>query len=235
MSSVIEELEQSFGSLIADITVKTGKIPKLTGGEKQDAISDVERLLAEAEDLVDQIDIEAGSLPSQSRQKAQKRVQSYKQELGKSEKEFRRSRIAMYDYHQGRDELLGPDDPHHSEDQVDTEAKKMRSFYELFYKRAKLLDNTETLNKGSRRLEEGYKMALETEQIGAQIMDDLSRDRETIIRARERLKDTDGNLSKSSRVLRNMMRRVVQNRVVVAIIVLVLLAVIIVGIYFAVK
>ncbi|XP_065834123.1 vesicle transport through interaction with t-SNAREs homolog 1A-like isoform X2 [Oscarella lobularis] len=218
MSSVIEELEQSFGSLIADITVKTGKIPKLTGGEKQDAISDVERLLAEAEDLVDQIDIEAGSLPSQSRQKAQKRVQSYKQELGKSEKEFRRSRIAMYDYHQGRDELLGPDDPHHSEDQ-----------------RAKLLDNTETLNKGSRRLEEGYKMALETEQIGAQIMDDLSRDRETIIRARERLKDTDGNLSKSSRVLRNMMRRVVQNRVVVAIIVLVLLAVIIVGIYFAVK
>ena len=68
----------------------------------------------------------------------------------------------MYDYHQGRDELLGPDDPHHSEDQVDTEAKKMRSFYELFYKRAKLLDNTETLNKGSRRLEEGYKMALET-------------------------------------------------------------------------
>eukprot|EP00118_Oscarella_pearsei_P005021 m.22353 g.22353 ORF g.22353 m.22353 type:complete len:218 (+) comp28334_c0_seq2:30-683(+) len=216
--SVIEDLEQSFGALTAEVTVKTGKIPKLSGGEKQDAISDVERLINEAEELLDQIDIEAQSLPSENRHRAQNRLKSYRQELTKSDKEFRRARIALYDYHQGRDELLGPDDPHHSEDQ-----------------RAKLLDNTEKLNKGSMRLEEGYKMALETEQIGAQIMGDLTRDRETITRARERLRDTDGNLSKSSHVLRSMMRRVIQNKIIVAIICLVLLAVIIVGIYFAIK
>jgi hypothetical protein len=31
--SVIEDLEQSFGSLTADISAKTGKIPKLSGSK----------------------------------------------------------------------------------------------------------------------------------------------------------------------------------------------------------
>lgn len=67
---------------------------------------------------------------------------------------------------------MGPDDPHYSEDQ-----------------RTRLLENTERLDRSSKRLEDGYKMTLETQQIGNEIMDDLARDRETIVRARERVCD----------------------------------------------
>jgi len=49
------------------------------------------------------------------------------------------------------------------------------------------LDSTARLEKSSDRLEEGHRIAVETEQIGLDIMDNLSRDRETIQRARSRV------------------------------------------------
>ncbi|GFR79041.1 vesicle transport through interaction with t-SNAREs homolog 1A-like, partial [Elysia marginata] len=67
-----------------------------------------------------------------------------------------------------RDELLG-DDTHESEDQ-----------------RARLLDNTETLERTSRRLDHGYRIAIETEQMGSAIMEDLHNQRQTIQRSRGR-------------------------------------------------
>ncbi|XP_062518378.1 vesicle transport through interaction with t-SNAREs homolog 1A-like [Corticium candelabrum] len=216
--SVIEDLEQNFASLTAEITAKTGRIPKLSGSEKRQVTEEIERHVAEANELIDQIDIEIQSLPHSARQKASSRVKSYRKDIATAEKELRRAQVALYDYEQGRDELMGPDDPHYSEDQ-----------------RTKLLDNTEKLDRSSRRLDEGYKIALETQEIGNEIMDNLSRDRETITRARERLRDTDTNLSKSGQLLRTILRRMIQNKIIIAIICIVLVAVIITGIYFAVS
>lgn len=53
--------------------------------------------------------------------------------------------------------------------------------------RQSLLDNTETLERTSTRLTQGHKIALETEHIGAQILNDLYSQRETISHARERV------------------------------------------------
>ncbi|CAL1545355.1 unnamed protein product, partial [Lymnaea stagnalis] len=63
------------------------------------------------------------------------------------------------------------DDTHDSEDQ-----------------RARLLDNTETLERTGRRLDHGYRIAIETEQIGGQIMEDLHHQRQTINRSRGRVR-----------------------------------------------
>ncbi|KFP80773.1 Vesicle transport through interaction with t-SNAREs 1A, partial [Apaloderma vittatum] len=99
----------------------------------------------------------------------------------------KRSRIAYSD--EVRNELLG-DNGNSSENQ-----------------RAHLLDNTERLERSSRRLEAGYQIAVETEQIGQEMLENLSHDREKIQRARERLRETDANLGKSSRILTGMLRR----------------------------
>lgn len=52
----------------------------------------------------------------------------------------------------------------------------------------KLLDNTERLERTGKTLTEGYRVVLETEQIGAAVLQDLSVQRETIQRSRGRVR-----------------------------------------------
>lgn len=153
-------------------------------------------------------------LPIKDRQKYNTRVKSYKAELSKLQKDNKRAKLGI---DSSRDELLG-DDTHDSEDQ-----------------RQRLLDNTESLERTSRRLDHGYKITLETEQLGAQIMEDLHSQRQTISRSRQRMEEMDTNLGKSSRVLSGMMRRIIQNRLLLLVICAILLIVIILAVYFIVK
>ncbi|XP_043911788.1 vesicle transport through interaction with t-SNAREs homolog 1A isoform X2 [Protopterus annectens] len=187
MSSDFETYEQDFGTLTAELTSKIGKIPKLSGDEKKHLVVNVEKQMEEARELLEQMDLEVRDIPTQSRGMYSNRMRSYKQEMDKLETDFKRSRIAYSD--EVRNELLG-DDGNSSESQ-----------------RAHLLDNTEKLERSSRRLEAGYQIAVETEQVGQEILENLSHDREKIQRARERLRETDANLGKSSRILTGMLRR----------------------------
>ncbi|NXH04411.1 VTI1A protein, partial [Loxia leucoptera] len=127
----------------------------------------------------------------------------------------KRSRIAYSD--EVRNELLG-DDGNSSENQ-----------------RAHLLDNTERLERSSRRLEAGYQIAVETEQIGQEMLENLSHDREKIQRARERLRETDANLGKSSRILTGMLRRIIQNRILIVVLAVIIIFTTMMAIYFSVR
>ncbi|XP_043911787.1 vesicle transport through interaction with t-SNAREs homolog 1A isoform X1 [Protopterus annectens] len=194
MSSDFETYEQDFGTLTAELTSKIGKIPKLSGDEKKHLVVNVEKQMEEARELLEQMDLEVRDIPTQSRGMYSNRMRSYKQEMDKLETDFKRSRIAYSD--EVRNELLG-DDGNSSESQL----------IKLREERAHLLDNTEKLERSSRRLEAGYQIAVETEQVGQEILENLSHDREKIQRARERLRETDANLGKSSRILTGMLRR----------------------------
>lgn len=55
--------------------------------------------------------------------------------------------------------------------------------------RQRLLDNTERIERTGKTLTEGYRVVLETEQIGAAVLQDLSSQRETIQRSRGRVRD----------------------------------------------
>ncbi|XP_071401828.1 vesicle transport through interaction with t-SNAREs homolog 1A-like [Centroberyx affinis] len=142
MSSDFEAYEQDFGTLTAEITNKIGRIPKLSGEEKTQLVLNVDKQLEEVRELLEQMDLEVREIPIQSRAMYNSRLKSYKQEMEKLEKDFKRSRIAYSD--EVRNELLG-DDASSSENQ-----------------RAHLLDNTEKLERSSRRLEAGYQIAVET-------------------------------------------------------------------------
>ncbi|XP_042363642.1 vesicle transport through interaction with t-SNAREs homolog 1A isoform X3 [Plectropomus leopardus] len=194
MSSDFESYEQDFGTITAEITNKVGRIPKLSGEEKTQLVLNVDKQLEEVRELLEQMDLEVREIPIQSRAMYNSRLKSYKQEVEKLEKDFKRSRIAYSD--EVRNELLG-DDASSSENQL----------IKLREERAHLLDNTEKLERSSRRLEAGYQIAVETEQVGQEILSNLHSDREKIQRARERLRETDANLGKSSRILTGMLRR----------------------------
>ncbi|XP_078245662.1 vesicle transport through interaction with t-SNAREs homolog 1A isoform X4 [Pogona vitticeps] len=215
MSSDFEGYEQDFSVLTAEITNRIGKVPKLLGDEKRQMVSTVEKQLEEARELLEQMELEVREIPPQSRGMYSNRMRSYKQEMDKLEADFKRSRIAYSD--EVRNELLG-DDGNSSEIQ-----------------RAHLLDNTERLERSSRRLEAGYQIAVETEQIGQEILENLSHDREKIQRARERLRETDANLGKSSRILTGMLRRIIQNRILIVILGIIVVLAVIMVIYFSVR
>jgi len=88
---------------------------------------------------------------------------------------------------------------------------------------------SERIERGSNRLRDAKRVAVESEEIGTfqiffskifipnsgvDILTNLARDRETINRSRARVRDTEMNLSSSSRILSGMLRRAMQNRII---------------------
>lgn len=218
MTELFTHYEQQFGNISAEITAKICKIPNLHGSSKKGAVSDVERCFDEARELIEQMELEVREVTGEEKARLNNRLKAYKNEMQRFEQDLKKARVAFSDQ-EGRNELLGGEDSQYSsEDQ-----------------RARLLDNTERLERTGTQLEEGYKMCVETEQIGVDIMNNLHRDREVMERARERTRGTDKNLTKSSRILTGMMRRIIQNRIIMAIICLAILGVIGLVIYYATK
>lgn len=75
------------------------------------------------------------------------------------------------------------------------------------------------------------RMALETEEIGMGILGELDTQRETIITARGRLRNTDGTLRKSMTVLRGMIKRAYQNKALMFVLMFAIVGVIVLIIY----
>uniref|UniRef100_A0A6G5A0C6 Putative v-snare n=1 Tax=Rhipicephalus microplus TaxID=6941 RepID=A0A6G5A0C6_RHIMP len=212
----METFEQQYAALTADITSKSSRIPSLIQDEKAAMVIEVERHLEEANELLDKwsskFDFVCGRRP-----KYQNRVKSYQAELARLRKEFR-ARIAFCDELKSREELLSNDDNCGFDDQ-----------------RQRLLDNTERMERSTKLLKGGYKLALETEKVGAAILSDLSAQRETITRAREKVKETDYDIGKSSHVLSGMMRRAMQNRAILYLVAALVLVTVVFGIYYTVR
>lgn len=210
MASVIETYEQQLAASTADITLWTSKIPNLTGAEKTKAILTVERHIEECNEFLEQMELEVKQLQSSDRPKYERRLKSYQTEMSRLQKDLKAAKMAYRDDVDAREELLGDD----SADQ-----------------RTRLLDNTERLERSSRKLDTGYRLAVETEHIGAEILNNLHSQRATIQHGRERLRETDSDLGKSSRILSGMMRRILQNRVILYVVGGVMVIIIIVTIY----
>jgi len=209
--------EQDFAVLTADIVAKTNRIPNIHGEEKRNLIAEVELKFDDGQELLEQMDLEARALSDDgAKVRCGASLKSYKQEIQNLEKSFKKSKVGLTAQELARKELLGGEDSNNSEDQ-----------------RSRLLDNSERLERSSRRLDEGYKLCIETEDIGQDILNNLHRDRETMTQTRDRLRGTNVDLHKSSRVLTGMMRRLIQNRILLVLVCLLMLTAIGVAIYFA--
>ncbi|VDL92614.1 unnamed protein product [Schistocephalus solidus] len=186
----------------------------LVQDDRKPEIAATSRLFEETRELLEQMGLEIQELPGDQKPKYSTRIQSYRQELDRLAQEFRRPRYGLnapnnsaFDETGLREELL-----------VDSDM------------RAGLLNNTQRVERTGRRLQEGLRTAYETEEIGGQILSDLDHQRDTLQRSRDRLRHANADLSKSSRIISSMYRRMIQNRAVLvaigALMLLVLLAII---------
>jgi|TARA_B110000196_G_scaffold151097_1_gene130302 vesicle transport through interaction with t-SNAREs protein 1 len=68
------------------------------------------------------------------------------------------------------------------------------------------------MEKSTDKLREAYRTAMETETVGAQVMQDLHEQRQTLERSRGRLSKAGAGLARTSRVLKTMGRRALANK-----------------------
>ncbi|KAK3885838.1 hypothetical protein Pcinc_009965 [Petrolisthes cinctipes] len=216
MAELMPEFEQQFATVTADITSKICIISSREGAERRILIQDVDKLTEEAKELLERMELEARDAEAGQREKLRTRIQSYQVELKRLEGEFSRMKMIGSEASM-RSELL------------DGGLQAGLSTGEE--QRQSLLDNTETMERTTAHLTQSHKVALETEHIGAQILNDLHSQRQTISTARTRLREADSDLDQSSRVLNTMLRRVLQNRFVLWATVLAVVVVILIAIY----
>lgn len=95
----------------------------------------------------------------------------------------------------------------------------------------RLLDTSDRLAEGARGIDDARRVALETEEIGIDIMTDLRGQRDVILRTRNHMVEIGGSLDQSRNTLRAMGKKVVVNKIMLLGIIIVLMATLIVIIY----
>lgn len=195
---LLADFEQQYSLQTAEITARIGRLSSLEGSERVGAVQALQRSLGDVNDLLEQMELAVRELPASSpeRAKYELRVSSYRSDKRQLDEELKKAVRRLQG--EDRDEVVGSsslDDVAYSIDQED-----------------QLIANTQRLQRSSRKLQEAYRMAIETEQIGSEVLGNLSSQHETLSRTRDRLREADADLTRSNRALSLMIRRVIQNR-----------------------
>ncbi|KAF9058038.1 vesicle transport v-snare protein vti1 [Panaeolus papilionaceus] len=191
-----QDFKQIIGTIKEKLEPKEGDVNK--GEERKSTLRRVEMELEEADEMVSQMEIEVQGVPQNLRASYHVRLRNAKSELQSLKKLLTDSRAQL-----ARSDLLASnksnaayssDDPYGSSD------------------RARLLAGTQVLEDGSKRLQQSYQMALETESQGAEILTNLRGQREQIENSRNTLQRADLAIDRASGTLKKMVRRMYQQR-----------------------
>ncbi|VEL35484.1 unnamed protein product [Protopolystoma xenopodis] len=168
MASLMSSYEKQYGNLTSEITFKMGRIPRLLADEKKKEIQGTIRLFDETKELLEQMSLEVEELPFDLKTKQATRMQCFKSEFLKLEKEFLKHH-PRYSLQSQRSDSLSHDDH-----VVDYDMKQ------------KLLANNVHLESSGRKLRDGIRTAYETQEIGSQILSDLNMQRGSLQKSRDR-------------------------------------------------
>lgn len=210
-SELFSSYEAELKLVQADLGQKLDQIPDLAGEPRKAAISQTERALEEAIELLDQMRLEKQNIPSATRQKVNQRIRNYESDIDIAKRKLR----SMAD---DRSALFGP---RYSDNPNDVQLEQ----------RQQLLSGTDRLDRSSQRLKASQALANETEAIGASTLADLHRQRETIDHTIGTLQESEGYVDRSVKTLRGMARRMATNRVITIAIITVLVLLIVAVIY----
>lgn len=226
MTDTLSSYQSMYASLSAEITSNICKIENLSKDDNSESkehatslFTQIEKNFEDSDDLFEQMDLEIRGLPPDERPKLNNQLESFRAEQKRLQREFQTSR-RRFQRKQDRSVLMDGDTTlDMSASDIVTNAKQ------------RLLENTESLERSSRKLDQGQELLAESESIGASVLNDLSHQKEVLFRSRNRLRETDDDLSTGSRVLSRMITRAQQSKVVLAIVVVAVLVAVGAGIY----
>lgn len=198
-------------TLHEDISAKiTNKIPRLTGELRKSTVREVEKKIEDANLIIEEMEEEAGSAPATYRNSMMSRIRSYRRDFDKLRRDLGKP-SGQVNVSFGREELF-------DEDPMASQKNKVRQ-------------GTDMLNRASESIARSTRVAVETEQVGDEIIEELGDQRESLVRTRDRLKDVDQDLGKSRRILNSMAIRIATNKLILLCIIIVELAILAAVVY----
>ena len=141
----------------------------LTSADRKKIAQDIEKHMEEAQELLEQMELEVREIDFNLRPKYRNRVDSYRSELGHLSYEFIKVKNTPVDTSNSQEDLF-------SEGFSLNDEQKQR-----------LLSNSERIERSGNHLKNSYRIMLETEDIGSSILQDLYSQRETIEKSRNRV------------------------------------------------
>ncbi|GAM84541.1 hypothetical protein ANO11243_025370 [Dothideomycetidae sp. 11243] len=207
-SELFSNYEAELRLVQADLNQKLEQIPELSGEPRKSAVSQAERALEEAKELLDSMRLEKENLPANQKTKVNAKFRNHQHDVDVA-------RRKLEGLSSDRSALFGrryKDNPN-ADDQLE--------------QRQQLLSGTERLERSSGRLRDSQRVALETEDIGRNTLADLNRQRETIEHTRSTLMEGETHVDRSNKTLRGMARRMATNKIITVAIITVLVILII--------
>jgi vesicle transport through interaction with t-SNAREs protein 1 len=202
-SELFESREEDFKTIYSDARHKlTEQIPKCSGELQKKQIRDVERIIEEANILIQEMESEMRKAPPAFRTQMISNVRIYKRDVEQLTRDLKRVSNTRLDPNRG-------DFGYASEQSVEAA------------QRYRLMQGTEHLTRASESLARTHQIAAETDQVGTEIIEELGTQRESLLRTKTRLTETDENLSQSRKVVNIISRRVMTNKLLLVIVILI--------------
>jgi len=168
------------------------------------AQTSAEAELVKADELMQQMDLEARSAPKPEAKELQSRVKTCRSEVGALRASLKQAIISGPPRSAGGGCSSG-------DEAGDSTAE-----------RARLLKMGERLHDGTSKLKQAHKTVLETEQIGISILGDLKSQRETIMHSTGTLQRANESLARSKRTLSAIGRRAFANKLIMWVLIILL-------------
>ncbi|KAJ8295989.1 MFS transporter prlL [Rhodotorula toruloides] len=183
-SSVFTEYETDLTTVLQGVADKlSGEAATLRGEERRALLRRVERELEEADEIVEQMEIEMQTADAMDRQNMQNKLRAHKASLGRHKTDLK-ALLSSAD----RDDLLGGSSGRADHVAIEMDDRSdSPSLGQAQAQRARLMSATDKLADGQRRLEDSQRIALETEDVGAGILRDLRTQRDTLEHSRDTL------------------------------------------------
>lgn len=214
--ALFNQYENDYCNKSTDISRKIDAIASLSGDARRRKVDEVEYDIKEADQVIKRMEMEARSFPPDKSHRMLMKIREYKADHQNLKDEVKKAAQSVSRGDAARAELgLGQD-----------------YFSTTSGQRERMLTATEQLNRTGARLQQGRHQLLETEELGVNILEDLSRQRETILRSKDTLHGADDGLSRARRVLGSMSRRVLTNKIIMICIALIILIAIILIVYY---
>ncbi|KAJ3511499.1 hypothetical protein NLJ89_g4061 [Agrocybe chaxingu] len=214
-TALFDSYEQDFRQFIETIKEKLESSGTDANGEQMKVtLRRAEMDLDEADEMVSQMEIEIQGIPQSVRAQYHARLRTCKADLSQYKKLLADSRAQL-----ARADLLSSSNNAYSSSDDP---------YSSSSDRTRLLAGTNALEQGTKRLQQSQQLALETENQGADILMNLRTQREQIENSRNTLERADLAIDRASSTLKQMVRRMYQQRAVTIGIIAVLTTLIIV-------
>mmetsp|Transcript_7019 Transcript_7019/g.17929 ORF Transcript_7019/g.17929 Transcript_7019/m.17929 type:complete len:222 (+) Transcript_7019:179-844(+) len=216
MSAIFDGYEREYCELSTTLGRKTSQLGRVAGDVKVQKVKEVNDDVAEAEALIRRMDLEARSLPPNKKGPLLSKLREYKADLSKLKNDAKRASDMSSDG-MNRAELGLVGDSWSASSAA---------------QRERLLATTDRINNTGERIRQSKQTLLETEELGVNILQDLHRQRDTIVHSRDTLHGVDDNITKSRKILSVMARRIMQNKAIMMGIILLLVGSIGMVVYF---